>query len=106
MAAPVGLRFLGNQLDILCIVAPAYKIIHAQNMKCVIRKYNLNFSKQTRTLFMAVLPNSREPKLQKQTENTGAAKLLYSSEQLHRPSRNLKMMKKVSEMVKYEQLKR
>ena len=68
------LIFSGSRLDILCIV-PAYKIMHAQNMKYIIGKYTLNIAKQTRTLFMTVLTNSVETKWQKQSENAGAGKL-------------------------------
>ena len=108
MAAPMARLGLKSGLDIFCIV-PAYKVMHAQNMKCLVSKYNLTFTKQTRTVFMTVLPNNREINRQKQSENSefDSLKFMYSSHsQVHKPSRNLKMITKVSDMVKYEKLNR
>ena len=106
MAAPMARLGLKSGLDIFCIV-PAYKVMHAQNMKCLVSKYNLTFAKQTRTVFMTVLPNNREIPWQKQSENSefNSLKFMYSS-QLHKPSRNLKMIIKVSDMIKYEKVNR
>ena len=69
MAVPMARLGLKSGLDIFCIV-PAYKIMHAQNMKCLVSKYNLTFAKQTRMVFMTVLPNNREINWQKQSENS------------------------------------
>ena len=94
-------------LDIFCIV-PAYKVVHAEHMKCLFSKYNLTFVKQTRKVFITDSPNNIGINWQKQSENSqfDSLKLMYSSEQLHKPSRNLEMITKVSEMVKYEKLNR
>ena len=73
--ARLGLK---SRLDIFCIV-PAYKVMHAQNMRCLVSKYILTFAKQTRTVYMTVLPNNREINRQKQSENSEFTEIYVAS---------------------------